>query len=67
MLPVLPKAVYKTNKDLPFQGLPFKPLFLPQTPGPPPKKQATPLGYEHVLTRASTRGCPGCVVTLGGL
>ena len=42
MLPVLPKAVYKTNKDLPFQGLPFKPPFLPQTPGPPPKSRPHP-------------------------
>lgn len=40
MLLALPKAVYKTNKDLPFQGLSFEPI--PQIPAPCPNSGLTP-------------------------
>lgn len=40
MLLALPKAVYKTNKDLPFQGLSFEPI--PQTPTPYPNAGLSP-------------------------
>lgn len=40
MLLALPKAVYKTNKDLPFQGLSCEPI--PQTPAFSPNAGLTP-------------------------
>lgn len=50
MLLVLPKAVYKTNKDLPFQGLSCEPI--PEAPALYPDAGLTPeaVGKSHCMS-----------------
>lgn len=49
MLLALPKAVYKTNKDLPFQGLSCEPI--PETPSLYPDAGLSPeaIGKSHCV------------------